>query len=380
MYRIKDGRIDQLGYYARLKHGFAAGSESFCRICPVMGVYPYLTPGCADTYYATQNGGSGGSAAPMGVRWDVDPVTGYFPYPSTSTTGQAGFRIPSAMINTTQRIGARYFAELQFIAADDAMAGNGLNNVSHREMQHASFDRSENSSLFIGITQRSEPAILAWAHSDPAVLAEHADFSDRGITCRFWVASKAQPNPDGTWTYIYSVFNLNADRAAAALMIPRLRGVAAATPQFWMPPLEHANAPYNNIPWAWLATPEHIGFACTELFTQNPNANALRWGVMATMSFVSTRPPQDGLARLDLFKPGNDSEQQNLAVRVRMPSAEPCAADFDNDGFVDIFDYESFLACLEGNCQSKQSADINNDGEIDADDLDFFISAFEQGC
>lgn len=380
MYQLKDGRIEQLGYYSLLKHGLAAETESFCRSCPASGIFPYLIPGCADTYFAHQNGGADGSYSPMGVRWDVDPTTGYFPYPPTISSGARGFNVPQSAVLPEHRAGARYFAELQFIAADDAAAGNSLNNVSHRELQQSVLDLRRDSQLFVGITQRGEPAVLAWAHSDPAVLAEHADFSDRGITCRFWVASKAQHNPDGTWTYIYSVFNLNADRAGASLMIPRLRGVTATTRQFWMPPLDHANAPTNNIPWEWQETAESMGFACTESFTQNPNANALRWGVMATMSFVSTRPPQDGLARLDLFKPGNDSEQQNLAVRVRMPSAEPCAADFDNDGFVDSFDYNSFVACFEGDCQFGQSADIDRDGFIDGFDYDMFISVFEQGC
>ncbi|QOJ00430.1 MAG: hypothetical protein HRU70_07985 [Phycisphaeraceae bacterium] len=58
-----------------------------------------------------------------------------------------------------------------------------------------------------------------------------------------------------------------------------------------------------------------------------------------------------------------------------------CAADFNDDGFVDFFDADAFVACFEGvECPPGKTADFNNDGFVDFFDLDEFIAAFEAGC
>ncbi len=58
-----------------------------------------------------------------------------------------------------------------------------------------------------------------------------------------------------------------------------------------------------------------------------------------------------------------------------------CAADFNNDGAVDFFDYDDFVACFEGaGCPTGKTADFNNDTAIDFFDYDDFVVAFEAGC
>ena len=64
-----------------------------------------------------------------------------------------------------------------------------------------------------------------------------------------------------------------------------------------------------------------------------------------------------------------------------------CAADFNNDGFVDFFDYDAFVGCFEGNlasCPENNPAaivlDMNGDGFIDFFDYDAFVAIFERGC
>jgi len=59
----------------------------------------------------------------------------------------------------------------------------------------------------------------------------------------------------------------------------------------------------------------------------------------------------------------------------------PCPADFNNDGFVDLFDFDDFFTCFDGGaCPPGRSADFNEDGFVDFFDLDDFILAFEEGC
>ncbi|XVJ59798.1 MAG: hypothetical protein HEQ23_10510 [Tepidisphaera sp.] len=57
--------------------------------------------------------------------------------------------------------------------------------------------------------------------------------------------------------------------------------------------------------------------------------------------------------------------------------AVPCAADFNQDGFVDFFDYDGFVGAFES---GTPDADFNADGFIDFFDYDAFVGAFETGC
>ena len=60
---------------------------------------------------------------------------------------------------------------------------------------------------------------------------------------------------------------------------------------------------------------------------------------------------------------------------------EPCPADFNDDGFVDFFDFNDFVSCFEGDtCPDGKTADFNNDGFADFFDFNDFIAAFEAGC
>ncbi len=63
-------------------------------------------------------------------------------------------------------------------------------------------------------------------------------------------------------------------------------------------------------------------------------------------------------------------------------AAQPgCLADFNRDGFVDFFDYGTFVDCYEGQaCPPGDSADANQDGFVDFFDFAFFAEAFEAGC
>jgi hypothetical protein len=59
---------------------------------------------------------------------------------------------------------------------------------------------------------------------------------------------------------------------------------------------------------------------------------------------------------------------------------EVCGADHNGDGFVDFFDYLSFVSCFEGECAAGTTADFNNDDFVDFFDYLEFVAAFEAGC
>ena len=64
--------------------------------------------------------------------------------------------------------GARYWIEGQYIAADDAMAGNDDNNVSYREIDVFGSGTFFDINL-TGETQRMLPALFAWLRADAGV-------------------------------------------------------------------------------------------------------------------------------------------------------------------------------------------------------------------
>jgi hypothetical protein len=66
---------------------------------------------------------------------------------------------------------------------------------------------------------------------------------------------------------------------------------------------------------------------------------------------------------------------------VRLSPIAACLSDFNNDGFVDFFDFDDFALCFEGGaCPPGKSADFNSDGFSDFFDFDDFVAAFETGC
>jgi photosystem II stability/assembly factor-like uncharacterized protein len=67
------------------------------------------------------------------------------------------------------------------------------------------------------------------------------------------------------------------------------------------------------------------------------------------------------------------------AWRADLPAV--CPADFNSDGFLDFFDYDTFVECFEsGACPAGRSADFNGDGFADFFDYDAYVEAFEAGC
>lgn len=57
--------------------------------------------------------------------------------------------------------------------------------------------------------------------------------------------------------------------------------------------------------------------------------------------------------------------------------AAACPADFDQSGFVDMVDFDSFIQAFES---GSDSADINESGFVDVEDFTYFVARFEAGC
>lgn len=300
LYRIVDGRIDQIGI-SWLKHGFVALTQNLCDTCNGHGG-SVLGVGCSDPYGASLNGSQNG----LGPRFQVNAFTGVYPYPFANpdgVTGNAVFKRLQVKQVDLDVAGSRFFVEGHYVTADDAQAGNGYNNASYRRVNK----NADQSLSTTGPTVRELPGIYAWQQHglgsnqpDPDVTITSVDAIGDG---RYFIGHKVVDNGDGTFTYTYAIQNLNSDRSGGAFRIP-MGSAATATDLYFYGPDYHSGEPYDNAPWVFENNGDSIEWRSPETYAQNEDTRALRWGTMYTFQFTSDGAPVDGDLVIDLFKPG----------------------------------------------------------------------------
>ncbi len=368
LYRIKDGRMEQLGQ-SWLKHGFFALSQSLCGSCQgtsgsALGV------GCSDPYSANLNGSQGplsGGTGGLGPRSEVNATTGEFAWPcgrlASNERGILGGRIQvlNSDLDPSQNSGALYFVESQYIQPEDAAAGNDLNNASYRRVNVSGSGSTFN--LFpSGPTVREEPAINAWKVAIPEVELFNVDIPGDG---RVIVGVLTTENKSGFHTEV-AVFNLNSHQSVRSLLIDSCVGTIS-NPGF--NDVDYHAEPYTNIDWAPTINGSQIEWS-TETFVENENANALRWGTMYSFWFDSEFQPAE--LTLGLFRPG---KVQEVSVELETPAL---VGDVNLDGEVNLLDVDPFVALLtSGNFQKE--ADINGDGAVNLLDVDPFVALLGAG-
>jgi hypothetical protein len=293
MFRIDNGRIEQLGY-SWLKHGFFALSQPGCTTTPCQGTNgSELGIGCADTYSAGLNDGSDGAG-----KFSVNATTGTYSGNPLPTTGNSTIRGRLQVLDS--ELTGTVIAESQYISEHDHGEGNGRNNASYRFLNVAgNGDLSDN-----GPVHRYEPAIMAWGTQSGATINEVVNSNEggSGIHGYFFVGFQATNLGGGQWRYEYAVQNLNSDASARQFEVP-VPNSTNLTNLFFRDVNKHSGSPYSNTDWTF----SHSGNAArwqTETFAQNSDANAIRWGTLYNFGFTANGAPQTVLAELDLFKTG----------------------------------------------------------------------------
>ncbi len=307
LYRIKSGRFEQIGM-SWLKHGFTSTNSTTGGCAGVTGAGCTGPPaggnqlgiGCTDPYTSSLNG-----SRPLGRRSEVDATSGAFPFPPSSPGGpyqayDQRIKVPTSDVDAGQNAGATYWAEAQYIANDDAAAGNSLNNASYRRV---TVGASPNYALSMtGTFFERQPAIYAWKSEDPTVILVNADLKGT-ITQRYHVGRKVTDLGGGQWHYEYAVHNLNSDRSARGFEI-QFPAATTFTNAGFKDIETHSGEPYVGTDWTLATTADKISWT-TDTFATDQNANALRFGTMYNFWFDANQSPADEIVHtIDLFRPG----------------------------------------------------------------------------
>jgi hypothetical protein len=403
MYRLKDGRFEQIGQ-SWLKHGFTSTNSPFCStscVQPPMGG-DQLGSNCSDLYSSGLNGSQGS----LGPRSQVNPTTGYYPHPFTAPAAEAtiGRRLQVFTDDITPALNpnAIYVVDGHYVTADDATfttgaapSSNGLNNHSYRLVTPATLTTS--SVTFAGNTVRFKSGIEAWKDLDPTVQLSNADYIDRsvntaGITSRFILGSKVTDNGDGTWRYEYAVYNNNADRCAGQFSVP-VAPNAVITNIGFHGVFAHSGEPYPNTafnpaPWAGAKSGSSVSWSCApyDPATQGNSSNAIRWGTLYNFRFDANVPPRQAPATIGLFKPATSSSPDTSVTAMAGTPTVGCGTpDFNGDlDFGTDADIEAFFACLSGTCCPTcypGGSDFNADGDFGTDqDIEAFFRVLAGGA
>ncbi|HKQ50547.1 MAG TPA: proprotein convertase P-domain-containing protein [Phycisphaerae bacterium] len=344
-YRLKDGRLQQLGQ-AWLKHGFTALQQTTCYSdCQSSGTGTRLGVHCSDPYGPSLNSGPD-----LGPRSEVNPVIGYYNGSTannhsghTHTAISHGLQVKHADLGNA---GALYFIEGQYIAPDDATSGNGNNNASYR--QYTVTGNSSNWTFTaVGSTVREQPAINVWPG------ATFTTLDSWPVDGRIIVATKVTPLGGTLHRYDYAVYNMNGERGIRSFSVPV--GAATISNIGFSAPLSHDEG-FSNAAWASSNSGGNLTWS-TDTYATDPDANAIRWGTMYNFWFDADVAPIGSTASLGRFKPGAGAAVILGAVQAPAPS------DCNNNSIPDDQD-----VAPGGGSQDCNSNTIPDECELDGND------------
>lgn len=294
LYRLDNNRIEQIGQ-SWVKHGFYTLEGDVCNLGCIRAGSNGLGVGCSDPYNVRLNRGPD-----LASRKEINPFTGYFDGSSANNhKGHNHSNISHGLQVLRSDLGmdgARYFVEGHYISSDDAIAGNGTNNTSYREVSIKDSDGSWVVSN-VGFTERGKPAIYAWEGANFSII----DTPDDG---RIIVATKVNKLDDQKYRYEFAVYNMNSERGVRLFRIPI--GMTTISNIGFKAVFSH-DEPWSNAPWKIEQRDGYVTWS-TDRYDENEKANAIRWGTTYNFWFDSTAPTITGDATLGRFKPGAGSE------------------------------------------------------------------------
>ncbi len=352
VFRIKDGRLDQIGM-AWLKHTWCAADFSSCPgpTHSGNGTCDWMTVGVGDVYSAGLNA----TQSDLGPRSDVNAASGQYPYPYTihfNGSGNAIFKrlqVRNTDLNPALNGGAKYLAEGYYLTTDEAQAGfnKQYNNAMFRKVNIGTFVGGGYNLSFTGPHNTHRTALEGWVAlaNDPAetgffdpddwkpTLRTLFSTEDNAPLGKIQVGFNVTDLGGGMWAYDYHVYNYNSHRSINSVSIPLPADATSVTTDFHCP-FYHSDAPPDNTAWSVTSTPGASVAWSTGDWTSNTDksVNAIRWSTGYSYHLETSSPPQNALIDLGMFRPGPGADV--LQTSVLGPGAD-CNGNNVADG-VDI--------------------------------------------
>lgn len=335
LYRIKDGKFEQVGW-SWLKHGFFATNSPGCGTCQHPGSGSLLGPGCSDTYGT----GNNGDRFYLGGRDEVNPLTGVWTcqnsYFSNYQNDCVRRNTGSGLDAVAHRLevhdadmgnaGAEYFYEAYYINTNET---DKYNNVASRQASMTWTGASwtiQNS----GVVQAMGPAINRWGD-----MRSTATPRTEGDVI---VAVKVTALGGGMYNYEYAVYNHDLDRQVREFTVPVPDTATVQNIGFRDIDKDGSNE------WAGTFVDGKVQWATG---TQGSStANPLKYSSVFNFRFDANVPPAPGLIQMGMFKSGSNPE---LIAATRTPLNLQPAANFTVSNGVQI----------SGNLQSLEKSDDN---------------------
>jgi hypothetical protein len=180
---------------------------------------------CSDLYDTTGNG----LQNRLGMKYSVNPYTGYYPYPppAMTLTGNAIYKrlqVHNFDLDPASNPAAKYFVEMQYMQYQDSANHKDGNNSSYRPIIiNGNSGTGIYNITLTGQTAVSQPAIMAWKAADPSVILTEAAMPNDG---KLYLGTKVTYRGGGVWRYEYAIQNVNAAMAPLAISIPFPAGTA----------------------------------------------------------------------------------------------------------------------------------------------------------
>ena len=371
LYRLKDDRFEQIGQ-SHIKHGFyALGSHQCggppCSYEPGHGPGNWLGTGCTDTYSAGLNAVQSG----MGPKYELNPWTGEWYYPSSHMDGGHGhnpiqhrIQVHDADLDPVQNADATYYAEGYYVVLDDIDVMNSVSwkpvTVSGAPGGHWNFGMSGS-----GTYPNIGFALDAWTGATQTLIAEEipvVEFQSPDGRCV--LAAKVTQQTENTWHYEYALLNIDMDRQAGLFSIPIAPGTTVTNVGGKC--AEHHNEPFNtadpdavsidNAPWAWAVTSDAV--------TWQTATNPVRWSTLYNFRFDADAPPTTTTSTLGLFRGGFVSD---LTAQTIGPLTDGCPWDLDDDGSAGMPDL--LLLLRQWGADPGGPPDFDGDGNVGVSDL-----------
>lgn len=322
LYREMDDKFEQIGI-SWLKHGFFALSNSQCTPCQNPSGGDFLGVGCSDTYGA----GNNSDRFWLGPRNEVDPYLGTwecegswfsdFQNDCVRRNGGGSFDpVEHRLLVDDSELGlpgATYYYEAYYVVeGDDNKWNNFGSRICTMSFSGGSGDQWDFSTPFSANPLVEGPAIQRWG--DVSVTA-----SIDGNDGDFIVNAKATDIGGGMWHYEYALFNFDSERMARSFSIPIDPGANVQNIEF------HDWDEDSGNDWAGVVTGAKIEFS-TDTFAQDPNANALDFGMLFNVRFDVDAEVAIGNGTMGLFKPGTGGDQLlfgGLPIPSTTVSVEP---------------------------------------------------------